>query len=52
MEIILVAVGTLHFMIQPYKYQWLNIVDTLLLVDLNLFVSLTSVDSPNRDSSY
>ena len=29
--IILVAVGTLHFMIQPYKYRWLNIVDTLLL---------------------
>ena len=47
MEIILVAVGTLHFMIQPYKYRWLNIVDTLLLVDLNLLSSLTSVDSPN-----
>ena len=47
MEIILVAVGTLHFMIQPYKYQWLNIVDTLLLVDLNMLSSLTSVDSPN-----
>ena len=47
MEIILVAVGTLHFMIQPYKYRWLNIVDTLLLVDLNLFTFLTSVDSPN-----
>ena len=47
MEIILVAVGTLHFMIHPYKYRWLNIVDTLLLVDLNLFVSLTSVDSSN-----
>ena len=27
MEIILVADGTLHFMIQPYKYRWLNIVD-------------------------
>ena len=48
MEIILVAVGTLHFMIQPYKYRWLNVVDTLLLADLNLFVSLTSADSPNR----
>ena len=47
MEIILVAVGTLHFIIQPYKYRWLNIVDTLLLTDLNLFVFLTSVDSPN-----
>ena len=47
MEIILVAISTLHFMIQPYKYRWLNIVDTLLLADLNLFVSLTSVDSPN-----
>ena len=47
MEIILVAISTLHFMIQPYKYRWLNIVDTLLLVDLNLFVSLTSADSPN-----
>ena len=47
MEIILVAVSTLHFMIQPYKYRWLNIVDTLLLVDLNLFAFLTSVDSPN-----
>ena len=47
MEIILVAIGTLHFMIQPYKYRWLNIVDTLLLVDLYLFASLTSVDSPN-----
>ena len=47
MEIILVAVGTLHFMIHPYKYRWLNIVDTLLLADLNLFVSLTSDDSPN-----
>ena len=47
MEIILIAVGTLHFMIHPYKYRWLNIVDTLLLADLNLFVSLTSVDSSN-----
>ena len=47
MEIILVALGTVHFMIQPYKYRWLNNVDTLLLVDLNLFVLLTSVDSPN-----
>ena len=47
MEIILVAVGTLHFMIQPYKYRWLNIVDTLLLVDLIMFVSLTSAGSPN-----
>ena len=44
-EIILVAVGTIHFMIQPYKYRWLNIVDTLLLVDLNLLASLTSVNS-------
>ena len=44
MEIILIAVGTLHFMIQPYKYQWLNIVDTLLLI---MLVFLTSVDSPN-----
>ena len=47
MEIILVAVGTLHFMIQPYKYRWLNIVDTLSLVDLNMLAFLTSVDSPN-----
>ena len=47
MEIILIAISTLHFMIQPYKYRWLNIVDTLLLVDLNLFSFLTSVDSPN-----
>ena len=46
-EIILVAVGTLHFMIHPYKYRWLNIVDTLLLVDLNMFAFLTSVNSPN-----
>ena len=46
-EIILVAVGTLHFMIHPYRYQWLNIVDTLLLVDLNMFAFLTSADSPN-----
>ena len=46
-EIILVAVGTLHFMIQPYKYRWLNIVDTLLLVDLNMLAFLTSADSPN-----
>ena len=46
-EIILVAVGTLHFMVQPYKYQWLNIVDTLLLADLIMLASLTSVDSPN-----
>ena len=45
MEIILIAISTLHFMIQPYKYRWLNIVDTLLLVDLNLFAFLTSVDS-------
>jgi len=37
-------------MIQPYKYRWLNIVDTLLLVDLNLFAFLTSVDS--SDVSY
>ena len=47
MEIILVAVSTLHFMIQPYKYRWLNIVDTLLLVDLIMLASLTSVDSLN-----
>ena len=47
MEIILVAVGTLHFMIQPYKYQWLNIVDTLLLVDLIMLAFLTSVESPS-----
>ena len=47
MKIILFAVGTLHFMIQPYKYRWLNIVDTLLLAHLNLFAFLTSVDSPN-----
>ena len=47
MEIILIAVGTLHFMIQPYKYRWLNIVDTLLLVDLNMLAFLTSVDSLN-----
>ena len=47
MEIILVAISTLHFMIQPYKYQWLNIVDTLLLVDLIMFAVFTSVDSPN-----
>ena len=46
-QIILVAISTLHFMIQPYKYQWLDIVDTLLLVDLNLLASLTSVDSSN-----
>ena len=46
-KIILVAVGVLHFMIQPYKYRWLNIVDTLLLVDLNLLASLTSVNSTN-----
>ena len=48
MEIILVAVGTLHFMIHPYKYRWLNIVDTLLLVDLIMLAFLTSVDSPNN----
>ena len=47
MEIILIAVSTLHFMIHPYKYQWLNIVDTLLLVDLIMLVFLTSVDSQN-----
>ena len=46
-EIILIAVGTLHFMIQPYKYRWLNIVDALLLVDLIMLASLTSADSPN-----
>ena len=46
MEIILIAVGTLHFMIHPYKYQWLNIVDTLLLVDLIMLAFFTSVDSP------
>ena len=46
-EIILVAVGTLHFMIHPYKYRWLNIIDTLLLVDLNMLAFLTSLDSPN-----
>ena len=46
-EIILVAVGTLHFMIQPYKYQCLNIVDTPLLVDLIMLAFFTSVDSPN-----
>ena len=47
MDILLVTVGTLHFMIQPYKYQWLNIVDTLLLVDLIILAYFTSVDSPN-----
>ena len=47
MEIIFIAVSTLHFMIHPYKYQWLNIVDTLLLVDLIMLVVLTSVDLPN-----
>ena len=47
MEIILIAVSTLHFMIQPYKYQWLNIVDTLLLADLIMLAFLTLVDSPN-----
>ena len=49
MKIILVAVGTLHFMIQPYKYQWLNFVDTytLLLVHLIILAFFTSVDSPN-----
>ena len=47
MEIILVAVGTLHFMIQPYKYRWLNIVDTVLLIDLIMLPFFTSVDSPN-----
>ena len=47
MQIILVALGTLHFMIQPYKYRWLNIFDTVLLVNLNLFVFLTTVNSPN-----
>ena len=46
-QIILVAVGTLHFMIHPYKYRWLNIADTLLLVDLNMLAFLTSVDSSN-----
>ena len=46
-EIILIAVSTLHFMIHPYKYQWLNIVDTLLLVDLIMLVFLTSINSPN-----
>ena len=48
MEIILVSISILHFMIQPYKYRWLNIVDTLLLVDLIMFAFFTSVDSPNR----
>ena len=43
MEIIRIAVSTLHFMIQPHKYRWLNIVDTLLLI---MLASLTSVDSP------
>ena len=47
-EIILVAVGTLHFMIHPYKFRWLNIVDTLLLVDLIMLAFSTSVDSPNN----
>ena len=47
MEIVLVGVCTLHFMIQPYKYRWLNIVDTLLLVDLIMLAFFTSVDSPN-----
>ena len=46
-EIILVAVSTLHFMIHPYKYRWLNIVDTLLLVDLNLLASFIPGDSTN-----
>ena len=50
MEFILVAIGTLHFTIQPYKYRWLNIVDTLLLVDLNMFAFLASVDSPNSET--
>ena len=47
MKIILAVVGTLHFMIQPYKYQWLNIVDTLLLVHLIILAFFTSVNSPN-----
>ena len=47
MEIILIAVGTLHFVIHPYKYQWLNIVDTLLLTDLIMLAVFTSVDLPN-----
>ena len=34
-------------MIHPYKYQWLNIVDTLLLVDLIMLAFFTSVDSTN-----
>ena len=46
-EFILVAVGTLHFMIHPYKYRWLNIVDTLLLVDLIMLAFIASVESPN-----
>ena len=46
-EIILISVSTLHFMIHPYKYRWLNIVDTLLLVDLIMLVFLTSINSPN-----
>ena len=48
MEIIFIAISTLHFMIHPYKYQWLNIVDTLLLVDLIMLVFLTSVDDIHK----
>ena len=47
MEIILAAVFTSYFMIQPYKYRWLNIADTLLLIDLNMLAFLTSVNSSN-----
>ena len=37
---ILIGVTVAHFVFQPYAFNWLNIVDTLLLVDLQILCSI------------
>ena len=44
-QAIFIILMTAHFLIQPYQTRVLNIMDTLLLVDLNFLIALMQPDS-------
>ena len=44
-KLIVFFIGALHFIIQPYQSKWLNVIDSILLLDVCLLTSLLSEDT-------
>ena len=49
LQTIIIMLAAVHFLIQPYCSRWLNVIDGVLLVSLNLTTSLSAQDMNNVD---